>query len=291
MDSNRTIVDPSANDNIDLLLLLERCLGFFKKYRILFIIAFVAGATWGIYKYITLPKIYSSRLIAHSPVLTNQEAIQIIDNWNNLIKKQDYAEVADAFNCSESILQKVKNIEGDEIQKVFTPTNPNGFYIDVKITDNSILDSLQIGIVHGFESGDYIKSRLAFKRDRLKEMIDKTNIEILKLDSNKVEVGNIIMGKEQPSSSLIVDGSTINRQLIDMNEKLLYWKEDLNFTAGIQVLQGFSKFDKPIDPKLFVLLVLGWIFCFALAYIYALISSLNGKLKARTKYLKAVEKK
>ena len=226
-------------------------------------------------------------MITHSSVLTNQEEIQIIDNWDNLIKRHEYAEVSEAFHCPETILHKVKSIEGTEIQKVFSPNNPNGFYIDVAITDNSILDALQKGIVYGFENGDYVKARLTFKRDRLKEMIDKTNTEILKLDSNKAAVENIIMGKEKPSSSLIVDGSSINRQLIDMNEKLLYWQEELNFSNGIQVLQGFSKFDKPIGPKLLVLLALGWIFSLALAYIYALINSLNQKLKARSHYRNA----
>lgn len=289
MNPNRPVVDTTTED-IDLLLLLERSLGFFKKYRILFIIAFVAGTAWGVYKYVTVQKIYSSRLIAHSSVLTNQEEIQLIDNWDNLIKKHEYTEVAEAFHCPETILHKVKSIEGTEIQKVFSPTNPNGFYIDVNVTDNSILDELQKGIVYGFENGDYVKGRLVFKRDRLKEMIDKTNIEILKLDSNKAELEKIIMGKERPSSSLIVDGSSINRQLIDMNEKLLFWQEELNFSNGIQVLQGFSKFDKPTGPKLFVLLALGWIFSLSLAYIYALISSLNQKLKARSQYRSAAGK-
>jgi hypothetical protein len=287
MQPNRPVVDTTSTEDIDLLLLLERSLAFFKKYRMLFIIAFAIGTAWGIYKYLMLPNVYSSRLIAHSSVLTNQEEIQIIANWNNLIKKNEYAEVAADFNCSESILHKVKNIEGTEIQKVFSPTNPNGFYIDVSITDNSILGALQKAIVYGFENGDYVKERLTFKRDRLKEMIDKTTIEILKLDSNKSAVENIIMGKERPSSSLVVDGSSINRQLIDMNEKLLYWQEELNFTNGIQVLQGFSRFDKPTGPKLLVLLVLGWIFCLALAYIYALFNSLNRKLKARSQFRSA----
>ncbi len=283
-------VDNWPSEDIDLLMLLERSLLFFKQYRIIFIIAFLVGTGWGLYRYFTTPKVYSSRLIAHSAVLTNQEEIQIIDNWNDLIKKHEYSEVAGAFHCPESILRKVKNIEGTEIQKVFSATNPNGFYIDVNVTDNSILEELQKGIVYGFENGDYVKGRLDFKRSRLKEMIDKTNIEILKLDSNKAEVEKIIMGKEKPSSSLIVDGSSINRQMIDMNEKLLYWQEELNFTNGIQVLQGFSKFDKPIGPKLLVLLVLGWILCLSLAYIYALVSSINKKLKARSQHRTAAAK-
>ena len=288
MQTSRASTDTSTTDDIDLLLLLERSVAFFKRYRIIFMIAFIAGTAWGIYKYFSSPKIYSSRLIVQPSAMTNQDAIQIIDNWNDLIKKEEYAEVAEAFNCSKKVLEKLKNIEGAEIQKTFTPTNPNGFYIDVRVTDNAILDTLQKGIVYGFANGNYIKERLSYKRDRLKEMIAKLNIEILKLDSNKEAVENIIQGKEKPSSSLIVDGSSINRQLIDMNEKLLYWQEELNFTNGIQVLQGFSKFDKPIGPKLLVLLVLGWIGSFALAYIYALISSLNRKLKSRSQHLKAV---
>jgi len=272
----------SQSEDIDLLLLIERSILFFKKFRWLFIIAGLLGISSGVFMYFSLPRVYKSRLIVHSYLLTNQEEIGIADNWNELLKKNEYAALAAIYNCPENILHQLKQIKTEELQKVFTPTNPNGFFIEVIVTDNSILDELQNGIIYGFENSPYIKERFTVRRADLSELIDKTSAEIQKLDSTKKIVENIIGGNGKSSSSLIIDGSSINRQLIEMNEKLLGFRQELKFAKAIQVLQSFSKFRKPIGPKLVVWVVLGLVIFLSLAYIYALYSSVKEKLKTRS---------
>lgn len=274
--------DPQSED-IDLLLLIERSILFFRKFRWIFIIAGLFGLSSGILIYRSLPKVYKSRLIVHSFILTNQEEIGIADNWSELLKKKEYAALASIFNCRENILHSLKEIKAEEIQKVFTPTNPNGFFIEVNVTDNSILDDLQNGIVYGFENSPYIKERLTVRRANLRELIDKTSAEIQKLDSTKKILENIMGGTGRSSSSIITDGSSINRLLIEMNEKLLSLKVELKFANAIQVLQSFSKFRKPIGPKRVVWVALGLIVFLSLAYMYALYSSVKEKLKNRSR--------
>jgi prefoldin subunit 5 len=214
-------------------------------------------------------------------VLTNQNDIQIVANWNALLKSHDYTALTAALNTPGAVLQKLKQIKAEEIQKVFTPTNPNGFTIEVFVTDISILPDIQKGIVYGFDNADYVKDRLLSKKARLEELIDKTSEEIKRIDSTKKIIENIITGKGSSSSSLVVDPSTISRQLIEMNEKLLNFKEELKFTNAVQVLQGFSQFKKPAGPNLFVWLSLGLITGLTIAYLIALFRSINQKLKAR----------
>jgi hypothetical protein len=270
------------SDDIDLLTLIERSIIFFKKYVLVFVLAAVAGVVLGIMGYRKVPILYESRLIAHSTVLTNQENIQIIDTWNSLLKKHEYTELAKALNCQENVLKKLKKIQGSEIQKVFSATNPNGFYIDVQVTENSILETLQKGIVYGFENGQYVKERVAFKKARLKEMLDELRAEITRLDSTGTNMEKIVSGKGESSSGVIIDASSISRQLIDLKEKLLFYEEEINFTNGIQVLQDFSKYSKPVGANLIVFIGLGLILTFSIAYIFTLFSSVNQRLKARS---------
>ncbi len=272
----------SQSENIDLLLLIERSILFFKKFRWLFIIAGLWGISSGVFIYFSLRRVYKSRLVVHSCLLSHQEEIGIADNWNELLKMNEYAALAAIYNCPENILRHLKQIKTEELQKVFTPTNPNGFFIEVIVTDNSILDELQNGIIYGFENSPYIKERFTVRRADLRELIDKTSAEIQKLDSTKKIVENIIGGNGKSSSSLIIDGSSINRQLIEMNEKLLGFRQELKFAKAIQVLQSFSKFRQPIGPKLVVWVVLGLVIFLSLAYIYALYSSVKEKLKTRS---------
>jgi len=269
-------------DDIDLIALLERSISFFKKNKWVFLSAIVVGLLLGYLRYRSLPVVYKSRLVIHSFVLTNQNDIQIVAGWDAVLKSGDYGAITSTFNLGEDILKKVKQIKAEEIQKIFTPNNPNGFTVEVLVTDNSILEDLQKGIVYAFNNSDYVKDRLITKRNRLQELIDKTSIELQKLDSTKKMVENILSGKVSRSSSLIVDASGINRQWIDMNERLLLLKEELKFSNAVEVLHGFSKFKNPAGPNLYAWLFLGLISCLSIAYIFTLFRSINQKLRNRT---------
>jgi len=276
-----SIKQSAPAEDIDLLLLIERAVLFFRRYKWIFIGALVLGIASGIFIYSSLPKIYKSRLIAHSFLLTNQEEIQIIDNWNELLSKHEYTSLGKIFNCSERMLHSVKQIKGDEIQKVFTPTNPNGFLIEVTVTDFSLLDTLQKAIVYGLENNDYLKARMELKRANLRELIIKTTAEIEKFDLTKKRLEDILNGNEPPSSLSIIDITGLSKQLIEMNEKLMNYKQDLQFANALQILQGFSKFKQPAGPKLLVWLFLGLVFFLSIAYIYALTGSTMEKLRMR----------
>jgi hypothetical protein len=269
-------------DDIDLLLLFERVLAFFKKYKWIFLISSLLGLGSGVFVYRILPTIYNSSLVAHSFLLTNQEHIRIIENWDDLLGKKEYAELSASLNCPESILSRVKKIRAEEIQKVFSTTNPNGFVISVNVTDNAILDELQKAIVYGLENSDYVKQQLTARRASLTELIAKTSAEIIKLDSTKKTIENIIQGNGKSSSSLIIDGSSINRQLLDMNEKLLSYQDELKFTAAVQILQDFTKFKRPAGPHLIPWLIIGLLFFLTLGFLLSFISSINSKLKNRS---------
>lgn len=271
----------TPSEDIDLFLLIERSILFFRKYRLVFFAAVLLGLSMGVCFFWIIPKTYKSRMIVHSFLLTNPEEIQIANNWNELLKKKEYTALAATLNCSENTLHKVKRIKAEEIQQVFSQVNPNGFSIDVLVTDNAVLDELQKGLVYGFENSEYIKARLAVKKAALQELIGKTSIEIRKLDSTKKMVENIIGGKEKVSSSLIIDGSSVNRQLIEMNEKLLSFEEGLQFTNAVQVLQGFEKFSQPDGPKLIPWLIIGLLLFLSLGYMYALVSSIKDGLRNR----------
>ena len=269
------------SDDIDLLVLVERSISFFRRYKWIFIGAVILGLAVGYLFYSRLPKVYQSRMILHSFTLSNQDYIQVIDNWNTILRKKEYDILAAQFEMPASMLRCVKQMKGYEIQKVFTASNPNGFYIDVTVTDNSILDSLQKGILTGIENVDFIKKQLEIKRQNLNVLIEDVGHEITKLDSSKARIESMIGNRTGQSSSMLIDISGLNKQMIELNEKWLYYKQDLKLTSAVQLLQGFSKFNKPSGPSLIVWLGLGLIAFLAMAYFYAIYHSVSRKLKAR----------
>ena len=66
-----------------------------------------------------------------------------------------------------------------------------------------------------------------------------------------------------------------------MNEKLMGYKDELKFAVAVQVFQGFSKFSKPTGPHLIPWLVIGLLVFLPLGFLFALVSSINGKIRNR----------
>ena len=266
-------------EDIDLLALTQRIILFFRKYKWLFLVSAIMGLAFGYLTYLQMPKVYKSRLILHSFTLSNLDYIQVIDNWNSLIKKSEHTALAQTMNTDPAVLRKVNQLKGTEIQRVFTASNPNGFYIDVFVTDTAVLDELQAGILTGLENIDYIKKQLTIKKSNLQQLIAQVESEIVKLDSTKSSVEAIIRNRSGHASSMIIDVSGLNKQLIELNEKLLFYKQDIQFTTAVQVLQGFSKFGKPAGPRLVVWLGLGFIIFMAIAWVIAFFTSIREKLR------------
>lgn len=271
----------SASDDIDLLLFLERLLRFWRRFRWIFVTAAVLGLAAGFLAYKNLGKIYSSKMVLHSFLLTNQELIEIAGNWNSLLSKGEYAALAKELACDESTLRPVKNISAEEIQKVFSPNNPHGFTISVRVTNNDVLEQLESGIVHGYENNEYVRRRLDAKRQRLDRLTVDTRLEIAKLDSTKKIIEGIIAGRKGTGSPIIIDGAAFNRQSVEMNEKLLSFQEELQFARAVQVLHGFSAFNRPTGPRLIPWLVIGLALFLCLAFTYVVYRTVSDKIRHR----------
>jgi len=271
-----------ASDDIDLINIAERAFLFFRRYRIAFIIATVAGIALGCLRYYTSGKIYKSRLILHSSFLTNLEEIEIINYWNELLKRNEYTALAQSFNCDENMLHDVLSIEGSEILKNYSASNPNGFYIDARIKDNAVLPGLQKALVYGLNNTEYVKQRLLLRKKDVETLIEKVTAEIQKLDSLKKNIETVITSGEKNATSFMLDIPGINKEFIDMNEKLLSYREELQFSSsGIQVLQSFVSLNTPVSISLKVMILLGILFCLFIAFIFTIINSVSERLKKR----------
>jgi len=270
-----------GQDDVDLVSLLERLILYLRRFWVLFLVAAATGILLGCIAYFTSPKLYRSRIILHSSYLTNSEQIEIVDYWNELLKRNERSALAQILRCNERSLDDVTNMEGAEILKNYSATNPNGFYIDVKVKNNSTLPQLQKAIVDGLNNTELVKQKLVLRKADLNQLIQQVTIEIRKLDSLKLNIDNIIGNRERNASSLMLDVTGANKDLIDMNEKLLSYQEELRFASGVQVVQGFVPLNTPVSISLKVMIVLGLILCLSVAYVITLAIYVRARLKKR----------
>lgn len=273
-----------SSDEMDLLVLVENVFSFFRKYRKNLIVASVVGVLIGAFLYWITPYQYSSEMILHSEVLTNQEQIRIIENWNELLKRTEREQLADNLSCQPELLKKLSKITAEEIQKSAGQPNSNGFAIEVLVKDTAALPDIQKSIIYGLENNDYAKEKIAVRRTNLRQLIDEVSNEIGKLDSTKTRIENSLRANNNKSTSpFIINVADINNQMIGLNEKKLSYEEALKFANAVQVLQKFSKFGKPVAPRKSVLLFIGLVGGFFIGYIISLYKYVQQKLAARNK--------
>lgn len=274
--------DMERKDDLDLISLVERIFSFLRSYGRLIALSTITGMLVGLCLFFISPKKYASTLLLHSFTLTNTEYINIIDNWDELLKRGEYEALSADLDCDPRMLEKVSSISASEIQKLYLQNNPNGFMVEVVVSDTAVLDPLERGIIHGFENGGYLKEKLASKKSNLNQLIERANIEIMKLDSIKHSIERSINNNTSGSSSFIIDISNITGQRINLNEKLLGYSEELKFANAVQVLHDFAKFKKPTSPKLIKLLALGFLAGFCIGYVIAVYRHVRKKITYRS---------
>ncbi|AXY77477.1 hypothetical protein D3H65_27375 [Paraflavitalea soli] len=246
-----------STDDIDLIALLVSIIRFLKSYRLILLGVTLAGVLAGFFTYLTIPKYYTSKAILQPSILTKQEFFQIVDNWADLKRTNNYAELAQRFNCDPSLFKKIGSITTQEIPK--TNLQAKGFIVSASILDTTVIPTLQKAILSGFENNEYIKEQLADQRNHLKQLIEKINIETQKLENLKLANLDSSLRSNTTSRSFILDISRINSEIVTLLEKKVKYETDLKFANAVQVLQNFSKPEKPDQPKLRSLMILGFI--------------------------------
>jgi hypothetical protein len=278
--SDKQRITESA-DEIDLFTIIEGGIAFVRKFGILILVFSVLGLVVALAQYSITPKKYTSRLILRPGVLTNEEDIQIIASWMELMKRGQIPALAQILGMDVTAVRKLSDISAEQVQKMYAGNNPNGFMIDVLITDTAILKELQAGIIHGLESSEFVKEKVATKRATYVELIQNVKNEIAKLDSMRAIVQKMLANPARNSSAMLIDVSGMNAQSIDLNEKLHTYQNELRFVNAVEVLQNFNTINKAEEPKLYKSIVFGLVTGAFIGYIVSLIIYIRKKLKAR----------
>jgi uncharacterized membrane-anchored protein YhcB (DUF1043 family) len=268
----------SNNDEIDLLKFVEKIVRFFRTNLKFILGGVLIGLVAGILYYIITPKKYNATMIVQSTILTNAEQIEVLKNWNDLVKRGEHEILARFLNTNTGIVTKLHLIEGVEILKLYVESNSIGFRINVLVSDTTILDTLQRSIVYGLENGEYIKRRVDARTEDLHKLITEVQSQIAELDSTKKEVGRQFGSQGKSGSSVMVNLSDMNTQSVELNEKLLKYEDELKFINPLKVLQSFIKYKKAFEPKLVKCIVVGLISGFIIGYLLAVFNLISVRL-------------
>lgn len=281
----------NLKNEIDVNELIVNIFIFFRKKFFILFGFLVVGIIIGVAKHYTGKPEYETNMTAISIVgsrhtnFTSEMAVNIINSLQKLIDTENTKELAAKCNISVETAKKINSIKtyflypvkGTEDEEDGIPTN--FFSINASISDNTIIDSLQIGIENCITQNSFVISSLSKAKQRYEKSIKHIDNEIKKLDSIQKAFlknsGNI-------NNYLAVKGHSF------IAENIEFFKLKVSYQISLDELSPFTvitDFTYPMDNKKSIVksvLIYG-IFFTVLGFIFIFIFGYNKKAKLKMK--------
>ena len=250
----------TPSDEIDLLELLAKITLAIKNNLKPLVIAFIIGSCLGLAYYQFVPKIFEGKMILQSDLLRESYIGRITESLDNLIKENNDKVLSERLGITEKQASSITKIEIESIKLkgVNDEKSDNStFIVTIKSNDNAIFPNLQNGIINHLRGNEFVKIRVRQKQDFYKAMIEKVGQEIKSLDSlkNRLFKGQTVYAKS--AEMMLIDPTSIYSKIIELNKEQLNYKNALELVNSIQLVEGFTIYNKPVSPKLSISLAAG----------------------------------
>lgn len=241
------------SDEIDLGELLLKLFKIVNRNKLILIIFTTLGMAGGITRYYLKVPVYESSMMLRSDILTEAYSETLTDNLKRLIEERNDALLSEKLSITAEEASHLVDIKVESVEEANTPVGAVKniiFLISVEITDNGILDNLQAGIVNFLENNEFVKKRIDLRRKRFEALVSQVNKEIKEIDSLKKRMNEGIIYNQQGASLVVLDPSNIYEKALNLFKEELTYQENLELIDSIQLIEGFTAFNKPIAPRL-----------------------------------------
>lgn len=244
--SNRTSRIPDHDDEIDLKDLFIKAMGAIKRRIALLIIFSLLGLIIG-YSIFKLKKpIFSSSMTISSTILTAANTTTIIETLQSLVDEGNHELLSQRLAMSLEQVIQIKQISVDFERDVDASEDYYIYDIQVSVTNNQILDTLQNHLIYFLETNPFVKKRVDLKKENLHSMILKLRNEITEIDSLKDVVG--VFATQSRSNVVIMDPVNIYKEGVNLYQKELELRAELLLVDNFQIIEGFTAFNVPSSP-------------------------------------------
>lgn len=248
------------SDEIDLLELLAKFVITIKSNFKLIVGAFVVGSLLGLAYNQFVPKTYESRMLVSSEILTESLSKTLAEDLGKLIKEENLSGLSDKLSVSQETALKIEKIEIENVIEKsdgIKEEEKNYLTISCQTSDNSIWPSLQNGLIGFLENNDYVKIRVEQKKKYFTQVIEKIDKELVDLNDLKSRIASGQVTQSSKDNLILFDPTTVNTKILDLNKEKISLQNQLEIVNSIQVVEGFTVFEKPISPKLSISLSAG----------------------------------
>jgi hypothetical protein len=235
---------------------------FFKGVEIiranfwLIVIFFVVGTLLGLTYYYSSAKVYQTRMVVSSSILTRSYAETLIDKLNRHRRELNLQALKESLNISEAAAKDIVHLDTEVISQLDETKEPERFIVSAEVLNQSILPDLQKGLVHHLANNEFVKIRVDQNKKYLSKMIDEVDEEIKDMEVLKEK---IISGEffQRTQGNVMFDPTTVNSKILDLTKERINLQNNLELVNSVQVIEGFTKYERPVRPKLSLSLISG----------------------------------
>ena len=219
------------------------------------------GIALGIAAHKALPNIYESKLVVLSDLLTKTYGDQIDQSLNNLIAESNLSELSAKLGLTEEKVSTITSIKVECLLDVKTPQrekvekDETYFIVTVHLTDLSVLPDLEKGLLHYFRNNDLVKIRTRQRAELSAAVVERIDSELRLMDSLK----RLLFQRPFKAENLNFDPAELFIASAELTKMRWENKQELELAQSIHLVEGFTVFQKPKDPKLLTLIILGFI--------------------------------
>lgn len=240
------------NDEIDLLDLAKKLVKFFKKIFWRLTVTGILGGLAGFCFYQFVPRQYESKMLIQSEILTASLCNSMVADLNLLIKEKSWDSLSSKLNVNRSTASDIVSIvtkspieRADQLKE----SEKNSLEISVRTFDFTKLKPIQDGIEKYLSNNPFSQQFEIRKKTYYNSVIQKYNdqIERLKMQQEQFESGKLYSAAKD--ASYFFDPSVFNARILNCELDKLKYQDSLKLIKRINVISGFTPFQKPVFPK------------------------------------------
>jgi uncharacterized protein involved in exopolysaccharide biosynthesis len=245
-------------EEIDLVELLAKSIRALRRHAIL--ISICLGLTLGlaVWIWVTSDRVYESRMMIYSSILTQSYCEQLAENLNALVRDRNRPALASRLGLTEEQAAAIRKVEMEGALEGAVPEPDRwAIVVTVRITDNAILPDLQKGIIEYIAGNDFVKVRTDERKRTYEELIARVAEEIEKLEAVKQRL--LEGAYTSPQGMVMMNPSEAYSRTVSLVKEKLELEEKLRLVNSVQLVEGFIPLNNPVSPRLSLLLVGGFV--------------------------------
>jgi LPS O-antigen subunit length determinant protein (WzzB/FepE family) len=232
-----------------------------KKNIVLILTLTVLFSVLGLVYAIFSKKVFESKMIVTSGLLTLTYTEELLEDINLLIKEGSNDAVSAKLNIAPDVVDQIVSFK---VEMVFDnksqPLKENEkiyLSISVKTESVSVFPEIQKGIIFYFDNNPFVKVRIQQRRKYYQELIAEVKKEIRDLEQLK---NNIAQGEffQKTQGNIMFDPTVVNTKIIDLTKEKIGFEHSLELSDNIQLINGLTPFNKPVWPKKSISIIVGF---------------------------------